>query len=202
MISFLNGIVKSLDNQRIILDVNGVGYSVTVPDEKFFSQGQKIELEIYYYFNQEHGPQLFGFTSHLERQVFSLILSCSGLGPKIGLSILVHMKPEMFLQSIVLDDKQTLSKVSGIGAKKAELMIMQLKDKVSKISIDLFQNKGDALIVKIREVSDALSSLNYSRNEILAALDYVKNNFNIDKLSFDEMLRKSLAYMSKRTNLN
>lgn len=198
MISSLRGIIKDIMPQKITLSVGQIDFAIAVPAENLFFAEQKAELHIYFHWNQENGPMLFGFTSALAKTVFGLIISCSGLGPKIGLAILAQMAPEQFLQSIALADLKALSSISGIGAKKAESMIMQLKDKVASISY--WENKipEGTCLVKIKQVSEALSSLNYSRTEINSALEHVKKDQMLDSSTFDILLRKALSFLAKR----
>lgn len=201
MLSHISGIVKEIGmHQSIVIKCSDIGFQVSVPDEKIFSINQEIELHIYFHWNQENGPQLFGFLSKFSREVFSLIISCSGIGPKIALAVLSQMKPEDFCRAIAFSDIKTLSSVNGIGQKKAELMIMYLKDKVSKIIVtaDLSERSD---ILKIKELSDVLTSLGYKKPEISGTLDLIKNEKNISDLSFDELLRKSLSYLSKVASL-
>nr|MBA3955031.1 Holliday junction branch migration protein RuvA [Candidatus Dependentiae bacterium] len=185
--------------QQIILDVSGVGFNLSVADEHAFTVGQKQELQVYFHWNTEQGPQLFGFTSKLSKTVFSLIISCSGIGPKIGLAALAQLSPESFLQAILLNDIKTLSSLSGIGTKKAEALVLCLKDKVSKLDVTTVSMPGSEgqTLKYFKQVSDALSSLNYSRSEIAGALEFVKKN-STDTSKFDEMLRKALSFLSKK----
>ncbi len=199
MIASLHGIIRHTATQLITVEVAGVGFVVGVPDERIYSVGDTARLEIYFHWNAENGPQLFGFSSDVAKTTFSLILSVSGLGPKIGLAVLSSLTPEQFLQAIALADIKTLSSVSGIGAKKAELIIMQLRDKAAKVTMPGGSSSQEgATLTKIKEISDALSSLNYSRAEVTMALDYIKKNFALQETSFDELLRKSLTFLSRR----
>ncbi len=193
MISRLSGAVMDIAAQMITLDVNGVGYAVSVADERLFKVGQLVDLPIYYHWNQENGPQLFGFDSLLAKTVFAQILSCTGCGPKIGLAVLGHMPPEQFLQAVSLGDVKALSAVNGIGPKKAELMIMQLKDKVLKITPAI----EPTALVKMRQLRAALESLNYRPAEITHAFEQLKKN-SVLEAPFDELLRSSLSYLAKR----
>jgi len=200
MLSFISGTIQEIGTQSIVVKCAGLGLTVSVPNEKLFCLNQEIELYIYFHWNQENGPQLFGFLSKFTKEVFSLIISCSGIGPKIGLSILAQIKPEDFCRAILFSDIKALNEINGIGQKKAELMIMYLKDKVAKLAVvaDL-SDKSD--IVKIKELSDVLVSLGYKKPEISSILDLIKNEKNVSDLSFDELLRKSLLYLSKAINL-
>lgn len=198
MIRILNGIVKEIENNCLVLDSGGIGFAVSVPDDKIFIKGQKIELYIHFNWNQEAGPQLFGFLTTNERSIFSLIISCSGFGPKIGLAILNSMLPESFVQSILFSDIKSLSSISGVGAKKAESMILQLKDKVSKLPIDQTDNTKNNSLHLIKQVNEALSSLSYTRQEIAGALEYAKQNISFENVTFDEILRKALSFLAKK----
>jgi holliday junction DNA helicase RuvA len=197
MITLLRGTVLSLASQQLTVEVGGIGFAVGVPDERLYTLKQPVEVQVYFHWNQENGPQLYGFSSELAKTVFTLILSVSGIGPKIGLAVLAQINPEHFLQAIALADTKALSSVSGIGPKKAELMIMQLRDKAAKISPVQESSEG-VVLIKIKEVSQALDSLNYSRSEISAALDFLKKNTSLESASFDELLRKALASLAKR----
>jgi holliday junction DNA helicase RuvA len=197
MITLLSGSIKELAPQSLTLIVGGIGFAVVVPDERLFYLNQDIVLQIYFHWNQETGPQLYGFTSTLARTVFMLIISCSGLGPKMGLAILAQITPEQFLQAIMLADVKALSSITGVGPKKAESMVMQLKDKVAKINPTEVKTSEGLILSRIKEVADALSSLNYSRTEIAMALDHVKKNCDLETSSFNELLRKALSFLAK-----
>lgn len=198
MINFLSGTIKHIAPQVITLDTSGVGFAVSVSDENLFSLNQNVGLFIYFHWNAENGPQLFGFTSELDKNIFMLIISCSGIGPKIALTLQSQMSSEQFLQAIALTDTKALSSISGIGPKKAELIIMQLQNKTSKITPDNKKSFESASLTKIRDLTEALTSLNYSRQEISGALDYLKQQNMLETRSFDEILRKVLSFLAKR----
>lgn len=198
MIKSLTGVIKELENNTVTLISSGIGFQVNVPDDKIFIKGQSIELSIYFHWNQETGPQLFGFISNQERNIFSLVIGCSGFGPKIGLTILNSTSPQAFIQAIMLSDIKALSSINGLGVKKAESMVLQLKDKVSKLSIDQVSTIANSSLHIIKEVNEALSSLNYTRAEINGALEFAKQNISLDKAPFDEILRKALSFLAKK----
>lgn len=196
MIYMLTGLVKQQGAQFIIIDVSGVGYGVAVPSEQLYSKDQTTSMYTYCHFSAEQGMSLYGFMTELERTAFTTIISCSGIGPKIGLALLASLSPEQFFQAITLSDHKTLSSIPGIGLKKAESIVMQLKDKVSKLSFTPAADKGTNLAA-IKQVSEALQSLNYSRAEIVSSLDYVKEQ-GMQHEPFDSMLRKALSFLAKR----
>lgn len=205
MISFLSGTVKffsdisrSKDSLTVFSEALGTGYNVYVKDINLYQQDAKIELYIYYHWNQDQGPRLFGFNTQEEKQIFELVLSCSGLGPKVGLSVLNCFTPEQFVNAISFSDIAALNKINGIGKKKAEFMAMQLKDKISSISLGDNNLTSSVYFSCVTKLGNALVSLNYSKKEIDQAVSYVKSNCDLSSATFDIMLRKALSFLSKR----
>src|SRR5579885_3374603 len=133
MLNYINGTIKSIDEKQVVMDLGPIALSVQVPSERAFSLGQQMILHTYLHWNQEQGPTLFGFASELERTVFLLVISCSGIGPKIALAVLDQLGPKLFLDAVQTGNEAALSNVSGIGQKKAEQIIVQLRHKVAKL---------------------------------------------------------------------
>lgn len=198
MIAYLTGKVIEKGHQYVILDVQGVGYSVSVVDERAYSLGAPVDLHIYFHWNQDQGPHLYGFQDVSSKAIFTAILSCSGCGPKIGLAVLAHMSPAIFVRAISLGHTHTLSDVSGIGPKKAELMIMQLKDKVAKMAPLGLSTQGSETMLKIKQVQDALAALRYKPSEITASVDYLTKQMHLETATVDELLRKGLSFLAKQ----
>ncbi len=211
MIAYLKGKLKFSHQNSLVIEVSGLGFQVQVPDEKYFDIGKEVELNISMVWNQETGPALFGFKTGTEKSIFDLVLSCSGCGPKIGLAVLNTMNPTMFLSAIACADVKSLSKVNGIGAKKAESMILQLKDKITKFELyETSGSSGDNLagktedtaglkhFEKLKDVNQALESLGYSRFEINNAMGQVKNSLDISVAKFDEILRRALMCLARK----
>lgn len=196
MIAFIQGSIVEKTHQQLTVDVAGIGYAVTVADEHIYQMHQSVKFYIYYHWNQENGPALYGFDNIAAKQVFAAILSCTGCGPKIGLAVLAHLSPSDFLSAIAGGQVHVLNQISGIGSKKAELMIMQLKDKVTKIIPD-HQNKQEPFL-KIKQLNEALTALRYKQTEITAAVEYVHTAIEVSSAPVEELLRSSLAFLSKR----
>jgi len=199
MVDYFVGIVKEAQEQEIVLDVGMVGLALQVPHSGHFEKDSSAKVYGYLHWNAENGPSLFGFATSQDRSIFKLIISCSGIGPKIGLAILADLGAQGFLQAVSAGDDQMLSKVNGIGKKKAEQVIVQLKHKVASLiesgTVDVSEMKD---VAYFNDVSLALQSLNYSRPEINRAMEYVKKNVKADKVTFDILLRHALAYLSKQ----
>jgi Holliday junction DNA helicase RuvA len=200
MIDHLHGIVTDLQPAHITLRVNdSIGFGVSVPNENKFNINQVISLHIHFHWNADNGPTLYGFEQVQDKNVFQLIISCSGIGPKIGLAALSSLSASAVLSAIATNDVKALSSVSGIGTKKAENIIVQLKGKVEKLllaSPELTEDNSAAR--HVTEVTQVLTTLNYTRQEIGSALDYVKAQSDYQNLAFDGLLRKTLGFLSKR----
>ncbi len=196
MINFLQGSVIAYKDQIMTLGVGSIGFQLFVA-ESSFTLGQKVELHIYLQWHQENGPVLYGFQTELEKSIFLMIISCSGIGPKIALAILSGMKPATFLKVIQTSDEKALSSINGIGAKKAEQMIVQLRHKATKLIESGISSVDDTEFHDFKNISEVLTSLSYSRTEISQALQHVKESVE-PNAPFDLMMRKALSYLSKR----
>ena len=104
-----------------------MGIALQVPSAQAFVTDVPLKIYSYLHWSSENGPSLFGFAQPLDRSVFKVIISCSGIGPKIALAVLADLGAQGFLHAITIGDEQMLSKVSGIGKKKAEQIIVVIK---------------------------------------------------------------------------
>jgi holliday junction DNA helicase RuvA len=198
MITFLSGLIKDCNENILIIEVNGVGYAVQVPQPLLFPVGQSAQVLVHMHWNQENGPSLYGFSTALEKNVFLMITSCSGLGPKLAMAVLAQLGALEFLEAVQTGNEDALSDVSGIGAKKGEQIIVQLKHKVAKLLESGAQIGASATLAKRHEILQVLKSLNYSRQEINAAMNYLNENYPSASVAFDQLVRHALAYLSKR----
>lgn len=198
MIVSLSGTVKEINTNSISIEVSGIGFGVFVPRTEIFSIGSVVSLEIVFYWNQENGPQLFGFNNRSEKVIFNLLISCSGCGPKIGLAAVAQVSPSDFIGAIVQGDINLLSSVNGIGKKKAEQIILQLKDKIASIDKNTFELQNTLILDRLKQIHEALGSLGYSRVEIQFAIDQIKKQFKIEEEVFEQLLRKCLNILAKK----
>lgn len=131
MIGKLTGTVDEKGLHHVLVDVGGVGYEVAVPEstsKKIPSQGQKVTLFIYTHV-REDAIILYGFATKEEKELFQTVLGVSGVGPKLALSILSDLNPDSFKRAVVNQDIKQLSRVSGVGKRTAERLVLELKDK-------------------------------------------------------------------------
>lgn len=169
MISRLSGSIAHIDPKYIILDVQGVGYKIaTTSDIITKLNKEKTLVTLWTYLAvRENALDLYGFLSLSELNFFELLITISGIGPKTALGILNSASVEALETAIQTGDTSHLTKVSGIGKKVAEKIVMELKDKVEKVTHTPEAKtamRGDA------DALEALKSLGYSQNEAREAL--------------------------------
>lgn len=179
MIGYVRGTVTGIFAGSCFVDVHGVGYRVYVPNGTRDTLVEGEEVQLYTYMNvREDAIQLYGFASQTEYDLFILLISVSGIGPKVGLGILSGMSADGIRQAILNGEITTLTKLPGIGKKSAERLVLELKDKIA--GFVMVGTKSTAKPVQAvpagpaGEVADALIGLGYRTEEfadVLASLD-------------------------------
>ncbi len=193
MIDFIEGTIEYVGTNYIIIHSQNMGFKVEVPVstlEKLGNIGDKVRLYTYLQI-REKDLSLFGFFKREERELFLLILGVGGIGPKIGLSLLSMFSPEKLRTIIIDEDVNALTRVSGIGKKTAQRMILELKGTIEKGI-----GEGKEPISDMEDVYSALGALGYSRTEIKRAIDKVRDEIS-PKLEIDEIIRLLLKVMDK-----
>ena len=197
MIGFLSGEVFLVSTSTISLLVHDLGFVVFTPRPETFSKGQKVTLHTHLHWNQDQGPTLYGFEDELTKTVFTLIIDCPKIGPKIALGILSQLSAPHFLEAITSRNHTALSNLNGIGAKKAEQLIMELNGKVTKmVSAGILSFKSEDPIAQWSQLGDALASLGYTRQEIGRATNHVTQS-TPKNAPFDQLLRSALALLAQ-----
>jgi Holliday junction DNA helicase RuvA len=157
MISYVKGILDHKEPGQAIVDVNGIGYEVFIPlttYQKLPAIGNQVKLHTYHYV-REDAMHLYGFFSQEEKETFELLLTISGVGAKVALSVLSTVSVDEFRRSVAQGDMKSLTRIPGIGKKSAERMLLELKDKVGRIHID----EDTARIFGIESINEAVSAL-------------------------------------------
>lgn len=199
MFDYLSGKVKDVREKSVTLLVGGIGFALNVPNTKNVIKDSTGEFYTYFHWNAENGPSLFGFQTELDRQVFLMIIDCPKIGPSIAISILSSMSAGQFLEIITLQNEKGLSAVNGIGAKKAEQIIVHLKHKVQKfVSTGAFVVEQQESFVHWQNVSDVLMSLNYSKQEIGKAMNHLSEKYTGQNMPLDQLIRSALSYLSSK----
>jgi len=180
MIGYLKGTVLSISADCALILVGGVGYEVYCSAAAFskMEEGKICEVYTYLQVSEQNGVQLFGFADVREKALFLKLLTVSGVGPKMGLSVLAYMSAADVVAAIATGDVKALSRVKGLGKKTAERIILELKDGMPK-SAGAVGVGGAATPIARSEDEDAivaLTSLGFSRAEAERAVASAKAN--------------------------
>ncbi len=174
MIAKLTGKIDSLHNNYAIVDVNGVGYQVNVTDFTFGKLAGKNEVELFTYtYVREDILALYGFLEMAEKEMFELLISISGIGPKAAMGILSIAEPKTIRAAILNEDYSVLTRVSGVGKKTAERVVLELKNKVA----DMSEGEKDEAFAD-SETLEALQAMGYSLTEAREALKNIPPEIN------------------------
>lgn len=193
MYAFFKGKVDNILNDRIIIDVNNIGYEIFIPESSLFNVEIGNEIKVYTYLHvREDEMRLFGFLSNSELELFKKLITVSGLGPKGAMGIISKVDIESLCIAIATEDLASLKSVPGIGPKMAQKIIFELKDKVLKEQAGIPKNKEDNTnIENINEAMTALEVLGYSQKQ----LKEVMNKLDLKKDSVETIIRKVLKEM-------
>lgn len=195
MISYVSGIVEYVDTEKVVVDNNGIGIAVFMTNDDLSVIGEGEEIKIHTYFNvKEDAMQLYGFLNKESLELFKLLLTVSKVGPKGALSILSTCPAEMLKMAIVSGDSKTIATANGIGAKTAERVVLELKDKIEIEGVEDFV--ADSLSVDsalTNDVVDALVELGYSKSESLSTVKRIELS---EDMSEEDILKKALIELS------
>ena len=202
MIASLTGILKYKSPTEILIDVNGIGYTVSIPlstYEKLGDVGSSISLLTYFHV-REDAMQLFGFFSDEERRLFKLLISVSGIGPKIAQSILSGMNVEELKSYLISGNVIALTAIPGVGKKTAEHLILELRDKVGKAIADgePISALGMASAMMRAEALQALTSLGYNLQIAEKSIRLVLKETEGSNISLEELVKRALHYTNVR----
>jgi Holliday junction DNA helicase RuvA len=198
MIVFLEGILDEKEPTRAVVQAGGVGYEVFIPLSSFDrlpAEGQRVRIQIYDHV-REDDHLLYGFMTDDERRVFILLLSVTGIGPKLALSVLSGLTTRDFKVAVASGDAKRLSTVQGIGKKTAERIILDLKDKVGTPQIleaEAPPAATDPGAIKTRDAVLALVALGYKRGDAEALIRKALSGADASSLDVEAVLRKALA---------
>jgi len=188
MISFLSGKILNKGQGYIILRVGDVGYKIYVSPTKYANLDLNQEIEFYIYqVVREDALDLYGFSSLEELEMFELLLSISGIGPKSALGALSISNVGELKSYIAQGDPTLLTKVSGIGKKTAERVVLELRDKIKHTTHDTKHEIGASIA---GDEIDALMALGYSMQQAREALKKVDSNIQDSGEKIREALKK------------
>lgn len=189
MIGRLRGVLGSVEADRIILDVGGVGYEVRVPETvraKLPASGVPVELCIRTLFSEEEGFLLYGFPDAWQRRLFDLLRTVSGVGPRLALNLMSATEPDRLVRALALKDTRALQALPGIGSKLAQRLVLELSEKVAELAFEKRIERLAAATAKaeqwVEELIDSLVGLGYRRQEARRAVETaLQNNPDADE---------------------
>ncbi len=200
MIAYLKGTVHKKSPEQVIIDVRDVGYLLEISNQtydKLPAQDEEVELLVYHHVT-DNDQRLFGFANQNEKDLFELLITVKGVGPKLGLTILSGLPAQQITGAIVQEDKSALSKIKGIGKKTAQRMILELKDKISEMVDATYSPDGATSIssnVKEEAVS-ALQSLGFKKRDAEESIELAAKGEDFDD-NVQELVKKALSQMDK-----
>jgi len=198
MIAHLSGKLLSKQPNQVIVDVNGVGYEVHVPLSTFYELGEigaAVQLRIYTHV-REDTIALFGFKSANEKLMFEQVTSISGIGPKLGITILSGMPVDELVAAIRQSNLARLTSIPGIGKKTAERLVVELRDKLAKAVPSGEQTAAHSVSQPQEDVISALVNLGYAKPSAEKAVQAVVSTSKTEP-AFEELLRTALRQLSR-----
>jgi len=189
MISSISGSVKSTSVNSIVVEVGGVGLLLQVPIRiaSTIRVGEKVSFYTYLIV-REDALTLYGFTEVVDRDFFELLLTVTGIGPKVAQSILANSDAASIANAIISSNLKSLEAVPGLGKKGAQRLVLELKDKAAGFA----NGKSDSDLTISNQVENALQGLGYSNKEANAMLSQVMKDEKIDGLSVGQVLKLAL----------
>jgi Holliday junction DNA helicase RuvA len=204
MIAHLRGLLFQKSPQMIILDVNGVGYQIQTPLSTFFSLPEADSPASFFIYThvREDAIALYGFLTQKERDLFTLLLGVSGIGPKLAMVILSGLSPAELIRAVQNEDQARLSSIPGIGKKTAGRIVLELKEKIAVLA-SAFSTVEEKSGLKepvwkdslSEEVLSALVNLGYNRQAIKSKVETLCRE-KAD-LPLESLIRDSLKMLVK-----
>ncbi|HEX6983023.1 MAG TPA: Holliday junction branch migration protein RuvA [Balneolaceae bacterium] len=198
MIAYLKGKIHAKSPGQLILDVHDIGYQLEISNQTFDelpSEGETVKLLVHHHIT-DSDQRLFGFLSQNEKNLFELLITVKGVGPKLGLTILSGLPAEEITGAIVQKDKAALSQISGIGKKTAERMILELKDKMSEMVDATYSKSSSTISGNLKgEAISALQSLGFKKRDAeQAVIMAAKSN---GSKNVQDLVKKALSHLNK-----
>ncbi len=204
MIGYLSGKLLEKEANTVIIDVNGIGYEVTIPLSTFYELGEvgeAVELRIFTYV-REDTLQLFGFKTLREKELYLKLISVQGIGAKSGISMLSGMSADEIIVAIRTDDLARLTSIPGVGKKTAERIVIELRDKLDDLTtgekvggVSETSRPTGAVDDVYDDALSALVNLGYQQNAASKALKKAVQEGT--EMTVQKLLRKSLQNLAK-----
>ncbi|EEP28409.1 Holliday junction branch migration protein RuvA [Shuttleworthella satelles] len=199
MFSYIQGRVEEINPEGIVLDHDGIGYEIGLPQSSLSQIRRQMQLRVYTYLQvRDDGFSLFGFLKREDLDLFKLLIGVGGIGPKGALSILGVLSVDQLRFAIAAGDDKTIAQAPGIGKKTAQRVILDLRDKIDftqTLEAQLDSKASDRSSDDIRgEAILALNALGYSSAEALQAI----RDLDISSMSVEDLIRAGLKELALR----
>ena len=208
MLAYIKGTLEIKMTGYVVVDVGGLGYKIFMSDSSIDTLGNigdTVKIHTHYRV-REDDISIFGFNTLEELKMFELLIGVSGVGAKTALVMLSACKPSEFALAVISEDIKTLTTIPGIGAKSAQRIILELKDKIKKEQqieeLKMASSNNSSLKIKqaiekdniLSEAIAALQVLGYNRKEIEKTFEKIQDKTN---LTTEELIRKALAFLGR-----
>ena len=200
MISYLKGILTQKSPSRIIVEVAGVGYDVMVPHytyENLPDTGSEIKILTHLY-SYEEGDTLYGFITPEEKELFKLLITVSGVGPRVAINVLSRFKVPEFVQAILQKNWTLLTSVGRIGRKTAERLVLELEEKIKEQNLEVMPELGSRQVIE--EAIGGLISLGYTSSQAREVVGKVMESLGDVKKSevkTEELIKQALKFYAR-----
>lgn len=200
MFAYIKGKLEIKHNDYVVVEANGIGYKILTSVSTVNAAGaigEEVKLYTYLYVREDI-MSLYGFFTQEEMNIFELLISVSGVGPKAAIALLSSVSPSELSLAVIMNDSKTLTKAQGIGMKMAQRIVLELKDKIKKEQItkelsDIEATPCSSDSSRINEAVSALMVLGYSQIESNKAVWAVYS----DELNLEEIIRLALKGMER-----
>lgn len=197
MIAYVKGKLEVKTKDYIVVDVMGIGYKIFMSDTSINELEKGKEVKIYTYMKvSENDMSLYGFLNNEELVTFELLITVGGIGAKSAISILSNITPSKFALAVISSDINTLKKLPGIGAKTAQRIILELKDKMktdNAIEEDVTVKTAIKLDNKANDAAEALCVLGYARKDV----ETVLGEIDTQNLTVEDIIKQGLKYFGR-----
>jgi Holliday junction DNA helicase RuvA len=193
MYDYLKGILVTKNPTRLVVDVGGVGYELTVPLSTSAALGEDSNVKVYAHLHvREDQHRLYGFATRAERTMFRHLIALSGIGPGVALTVLSHTPVEDFVRAVLAEDYAFLQRIKGIGEKTAKRLVLELKPLADTLLAEV-PAAARAVPDHVEEACMALISLGYTRAVAEKAIKRALADFETDPTT-EELLKQTFRY--------
>ena len=192
MIVNIKGIIKNKGPESVVIETSGLSYLCFISNNTYDilpNIGKEVSLNTYFHVN-DNCQQLFGFENIAEKELFMMLISVSGIGPKTAIVLLSAVSPNEFKRRLIAGEVSMLTALPGIGPKTARRIIVELKDRFTTISKDELPKEESDLIPELNDAYDALSALGYQMNDIRQVIAKIYDKK--EKVDLQKLIKQAL----------